>query len=93
MLADWFYWLWRGQKRRHWQVQLYTRRGCHLCETAYAWLLHQQAKEGFVLTVTDIDAHPAERERYQTCVPVVAINGTVRFRGRINPVLWQRLQA
>jgi glutaredoxin len=92
MLADWFRWLRHGRNRGHWQVQLYTRQGCHLCETAHTWLLHQQATEGFVLTVLDIDDHPSDRERYQTCVPVIAINGKVRFRGRINPVLWHRIQ-
>ena len=39
----------------------------------------------------DIDADPALRERFDTCVPVVEIDGQVRFRGRVEPVLLRRM--
>ncbi|HEX2477177.1 MAG TPA: glutaredoxin family protein [Lacipirellulaceae bacterium] len=68
-------------------VVLYTRAGCHLCEDARRVL----EEHGLALTCVDIDADPELRERFDTCVPVVEIEGRVRFRGRIEPVLLRRL--
>jgi glutaredoxin len=69
------------------QVVLYTRRGCHLCAEA------QQALNEFGLTpkLVDIDADAALRQRLGTCVPVVEIDGRVRFRGRVEPILLRRI--
>jgi hypothetical protein len=39
----------------------------------------------------DIDTDPNLKSAYETEVPVVAVNGKVRFRGRVNPVLLNRL--
>lgn len=39
----------------------------------------------------DVDGDPALVEKYNTCVPVVVIDGRERFRGRINEVLLRRL--
>jgi glutaredoxin len=39
----------------------------------------------------DIDEHPQLREQFNTCVPVVEIDGKVRFRGKVDPVLLRRL--
>ena len=69
------------------QVLLFTRAGCHLCEEAEAVL----QRHGIVATAIDIDANPLLRERYDTCVPVVVIDGKERFRGKVNDVLLQRL--
>jgi glutaredoxin len=71
------------------QAILYTRVGCHLCDDA-ADLLRQH---GFAVDERDIDLDEQLRERYDTCVPVVFINGKERFRGRINPLLLTRLLA
>jgi glutaredoxin len=68
-------------------VVLYTRQGCHLCDDACALL----EKHGLQPQKVDIDADPALRERYTTCVPVVVIDGKERFRGRVNEVLLRRL--
>lgn len=69
------------------QVTLYTRVGCHLCEEALALL----ARYGIAPELVDIDADPGLRDRYNTCVPVVVIDGRERFRGRVNEVLLKRL--
>ena len=66
---------------------LYTRRGCHLCDEAKALLVER----GFQVQEVDIDQHPELRARYDTCVPVVQIEGKERFRGRIHPLLLDRL--
>ncbi|MCH2115621.1 MAG: glutaredoxin family protein [Pirellulales bacterium] len=70
-------------------VILYTRQGCHLCDEALQTLLQHDLE---VQTV-DIDPHPELREQWGTCVPVVEMDGKVRFRGRIDPVLLRRLIA
>lgn len=69
------------------EVILYTRNGCHLCEDAAELL----TRYGLQPQEVDIDADPALRERFTTCVPVVVIDGKVRFRGRVNEVLLKRL--
>jgi glutaredoxin len=77
----------------HWRVVFYTRRGCHLCDDAWALLQRAQRRHGFVLEAADVDADPALRERFGLTVPVVEVNGKVRFRGRVSPVLLDRLLA
>jgi len=69
------------------QITVYTRAGCHLCADAGALL----AKHGLTPEWIDIDTDPQLRERFNTCVPVVMIDGKVRFRGRVNEVLLNRL--
>jgi hypothetical protein len=58
-----------------------------LCDDALALL----AAYGIRPEVVDIDADPQLRQRWNTCVPVVEIDGKVRFRGRISPVLLRRV--
>ncbi len=83
---------WRGGGRlRHWQVVMYTRRGCHLCEQAWAQLEEARQDYGFALSQVDVDAEPELVRQYGECVPVVVVNGRVRFRGVVNPVLLRRL--
>ena len=41
--------------------------------------------------MVDIDADPGLRARYDTTVPVVAVDGKVRFKGVVNRVLLERL--
>ena len=97
-------WLWQSEPRdedvRQWrpavpgrrfrQLTLYTRVNCPLCEEAaeiltdYAhWL--PQADE------VDIDRDPQLLQQFNTCVPVVACDGKIRFRGRIDETLLRRL--
>jgi glutaredoxin len=68
-------------------VTLYTRRGCHLCDDARTLL----ADHGLDPAMVDVDADASLRERFNDCVPVVEIDGKIRFRGRVDPVLLRRL--
>jgi glutaredoxin len=68
-------------------VILYTRTGCHLCDEALEILNHH----GLRPTILDIDDDESLREKFTTCVPVVEIDGRVRFRGQVDPVLLRRL--
>jgi hypothetical protein len=72
-------------------VVLYTRGGCHLCELAREELLRAGDRYPLALRVLDVDGDPELAERYGLEVPVVAIDGQVRFRGRVNRVLLERL--
>jgi len=69
------------------RVELFTRQGCHLCDDALR-LLRAHGVEPQLL---DIDEDPALRDLYHAWVPVVAIDGKVRFRGQIDPRLLKRL--
>ncbi len=84
-------WLPRRRACAHLQFTLYTRAGCHLCEDAWELLRREQERFGFTLTTVDVDADPRLVEQHGDCVPVVAVNGKVYFRGRVNPVLLARL--
>ncbi|MCC7086745.1 MAG: glutaredoxin family protein [Pirellulales bacterium] len=66
---------------------LYTRQGCCLCEQAKSVLF----SHGLSIDEIDVDSDPALREKYDHWVPVVAIDGKERFRGRIDEVLLRRL--
>ncbi len=68
-------------------VVLYTRAGCHLCEDAAVLL----RAHGLSARVVDIDGDPALREKLNECIPVVEIDGKVRFRGKVDAVLLRRL--
>lgn len=69
------------------QVVLYTRQGCHLCDEAAEVL----SRHGLSFHSVDIDADNQLQARFNECVPVVEIDGRVRFRGRVEPLLLQRL--
>lgn len=68
-------------------VILYTRTGCHLCEVAHGVL----CKHGLAPVSIDIDSDDGLRTQFDTCVPVVEIDGKIRFRGKVDPVLLKRL--
>jgi len=69
---------------------VYTRVHCDLCEEARDLLSRYRAFLPPVVEV-DIDGDPAIRAEFDTCVPVVELDGKVRFRGRVNEMLLQRL--
>ena len=66
---------------------MYTRNDCHLCDEAKATL----ERHGLTPEEVDIDLDPELVNRYTDCVPVVLIDGVVRFRGRVDEVLLRRL--
>lgn len=87
-LRNWF----TGRKKSvHRDIIMYTRQGCHLCEQAWELLEHARRRYGFALRQVDIDGDPQLVSQYGECVPVVTVDGRVRFRGRINKVLLKRL--
>ena len=55
-------------------IEVYTRRGCHLCELLIEELLHV-VKGRLELTIRDIDSREDWRQAYDTRVPVVEYDG------------------
>jgi len=88
-----FAWWRRGGRPplAHLQVILYTRRGCHLCETAQDQIERARRREGFALQTIDVDTDPQLVALYGEQVPVITVNGKLRFRGGVNAVLLKRL--
>jgi hypothetical protein len=72
------------------RIVLYTRPGCHLCDLARETLEKHSDSLPPPIEV-DIDTDPSLHSRFSTCIPVVEIDGKIRFRGRINEVLLRRL--
>src|SRR5262245_61407936 len=87
----WFSWWFRRPRLGHVRFVLYTRRGCHLCEDAWRLLRSEQRRYRFALDAVDVDSDPDIAARHGACVPVVTVNGKVRFRGGVNRVLLGRL--
>ena len=82
---------WRKRSLPGVRVVVWTRANCPLCDEAAEFLEDERRKLAFQLDYIDVDSDPAHRERYGDAVPVVELNGEVRFRGHINRVLWDRL--
>ena len=76
--------------RRFDSIVLYTRHDCPLCDEARDVLA---AHDEYLppLSEVDVDSDPALVNRYGTQVPVVAIDGRDRFRGRVELVLLRRM--
>lgn len=72
------------------EVVVYTRENCHLCDEAKAFLVGYSQELPMIVEV-DIDPYPDLVEKYGDCVPVIEMDGKVRFRGKINPMLFERL--
>ena len=68
-------------------VILYTRHGCHLCDLAHELLVRYK----LIPREVDIDSDPELAERFGDIIPVVEIDGKIRFRGRIDETLLRRL--
>jgi glutaredoxin len=56
-------------------LTLYLRHDCHLCEAFLAELIPLKMRWQFDIETKDIDSDPELRERYNTLVPVLAIDG------------------
>ena len=82
---------WRPNLGSARHVVMYLRSGCHLCDEAWAMLERAAKRYRLTLAKLDVDTDPALAARYGLEVPVVEIDGKVRFRGWVNAVLLERL--
>jgi hypothetical protein len=65
------------------QFDVYSRRGCHLCERLIEEL-GDLVRDRAGLAVHDVDSRPAWRERYASAVPVVEFGGRELCRYRLD---------
>ncbi len=66
------------------RVTLYTRSGCHLCDTAKEQLQRARRGAAFELEEIDIDSDPELHALYNEEVPVIAINGKKAFKYNVD---------
>jgi glutaredoxin len=71
-------------------VTLYTRAQCCCCGTAREILEEYREQHGFVFEEVDA-TDPSLVDLIGPTVPVIAIDGKIRFRGEVNRVLFERL--
>ena len=78
--------------RRFRQIRIYSREGCHLCDEALE-ILWSPAYRSYlpVPDVFDIDDDPELQARFGTLIPVVEIDGEIRFKGHLDENLLRRL--
>lgn len=74
----------RLTRRRPGSVVLVTRRGCTLCVEAEPVVARAAADAGVPLEVRDVDADPADRQRWSDKVPVVLLDGVEHAYWRID---------
>ncbi len=70
--------------------ELLTRPGCDLCNDAMQVLLGFQSALPTITTV-DISNDPTLTRQFGESIPVVILDGRVRFRGAVDPLLMQRM--
>jgi glutaredoxin len=72
------------------QLVIYSREECHLCDDAKE-ILARYSEYLPELREVDIDEDPQLRQLHGTTIPVVEIDGEIRFRGRVDELLLRRL--
>ena len=66
------------------KVTLYTKPGCSLCFKAKKLLEELRSERAFELEEIDITGDEALYERYRWEIPVIAVEGVERLRGRFS---------
>lgn len=66
-------------------VTVYSRQGCHLCESAVKTLRKMQAELNFPMEIIDIDGSPKLVKLYGNEVPVIHINGEHHDFYKVDP--------
>lgn len=89
MLARWA----RPRPTTALRVVVYTRAECCCCHTALDLLGEYRRHHRLEIEQVDVDSNPELAALHGLTVPVVEIDGKVRFRGVVNRVLLERLLA
>lgn len=91
LLARLLRWISARGGRRSFEVVVYTRADCPLCDEALHWLRKHQRSERLAIREVDIDGDPELMSKYGDKVPAIEIDGKLRFFGKLNEVLLRRL--
>jgi thiol-disulfide isomerase/thioredoxin len=65
-------------------IDFYTRKGCHLCESAEAQLIQLQREKPFTLQIHDIDEDEDLRGLYNLLVPVTVLPDGAEMHYRVD---------
>lgn len=57
------------------RVTLYSKPKCHLCDVAKAVIARVAETHAFEFEIRNIESDPADFERFQYDIPVIAVNG------------------
>jgi glutaredoxin len=68
-------------------ITVYIREGCPHCSEAQVLF----SRLGLSPQIVDVADDESIARRYGSCVPIVVVDGRVRFRGRVSEVLLRRL--
>ncbi|HEY8665881.1 MAG TPA: glutaredoxin family protein [Tepidisphaeraceae bacterium] len=66
------------------QLILYSRPGCHLCESVEQTILFVARRRPLALTVKNIDEDAEAHSKYHELIPVVLLNGREIARYRLS---------
>lgn len=78
--------------RRFERIRVYSRADCHLCDDAKQLLTDPQYSPYLPnLEEVDIDSDPELKRRFGELIPVVEVDGKIRFTGRVDEILLRRL--
>ncbi len=72
-------------------LRLHTRAGCPCCDRALIVMAESAGRLGFEYEVVPIVDEAAFSAAFGPTAPVVTLHGRVRFRGRVDPFLLERL--
>ena len=61
------------------KVIVYTKEGCHLCERVIAQLEKMNSTHTLEISIQDITSDSNLFERYKEIIPVVSVDGEVKF--------------
>ncbi|CAM5780613.1 MULTISPECIES: glutaredoxin family protein [Brevibacillus] len=75
------------------QIVLYGRPGCHLCDQVEQLILLLREEFPLELRLVNIEKDPALHERYMFVIPVVEIDGEEVFPSVTHVVTWEELHA
>ena len=65
------------------RVTLYTKPGCHLCESVEQVVARVAAKRKLDVETRNIEADPADFRKYEFDIPVVLVDGKEVARHRL----------
>ncbi len=71
-------------------VKVYSKPNCELCDRAIE-ILHQQSAALPAIEVIDISGHAELEQQHGRTIPVVEMDGRIRFRGIISVELLERM--
>ncbi|MBI1729918.1 glutaredoxin family protein [Candidatus Acetothermia bacterium] len=61
----------------------YTKPDCPLCEKAFVVVKKTKKRTDFQLEIRDITQDKVLFEKYCFDIPIIELNGVIRFRGRV----------